>query len=102
MHTRRTVERPMNTSGLIATLSTLLSELVDGTPPTGGYMLNLDDPGLLKSLDRLSAAEASAIVSAVRSDASASPRVAANAAMPGSPPMKARRVSMSYGPGIHS
>jgi len=52
----------MNTTDLTSPLATLLSELVDGTPPTGGYMLNKNDVGLLRVLDRLSAAEASAIV----------------------------------------
>ena len=48
---------------LHASLVTLLSELVNGTPSTGGYMLNRGDIGLLRSLDRLSATEASMIVS---------------------------------------
>jgi hypothetical protein len=52
----------MNTANLTSSLATLLSELVEGTPPTGGYMLNKDDVGLLCVLDRLSAAEASTIV----------------------------------------
>src|SRR6478672_13122557 len=41
-------------------LVTLFSELVDGAP-TGGeaFMLNSGDPGLLRSLDTLSAADAS-------------------------------------------
>ena len=48
---------------LHAALATLLSELVIGAPPTGGYMLNRGDIGLLRSLDRLTATEASTIVS---------------------------------------
>jgi hypothetical protein len=52
----------MNTANLTSSLATLLTELVDGTPPTGGYMLNRNDVGLLRALDRLSAAEASSIV----------------------------------------
>jgi hypothetical protein len=52
----------MNTTDLTSSLATLLSELVDGTPPTGGYMLNKNDVGLLRVLERLSAAEASTIV----------------------------------------
>ena len=56
------MERTMNTTDLASPLATLLSEFVDGTPPTGGYMLNKNDVGLLRVLDRLSAAEASAIV----------------------------------------
>ncbi len=51
----------MTGQNLAASLGTLCSELVDGTPPAGGYMLNRSDPGLLRALDRLSAAEASAI-----------------------------------------
>jgi hypothetical protein len=50
----------MNTRELTDTLTTLLSELVDGAPQEGAYMLNPGDPGLLRSLDRLSAAAASA------------------------------------------
>ena len=48
---------------LPAAMATLLSELTLGTPPTGGYMLNRGDKGLLASLERISAEEASAIVS---------------------------------------
>jgi hypothetical protein len=50
----------MNTNDIRGTLHTLLSELVDGAPQSGAYMLNRGDPGLLRSLDRLSAADASA------------------------------------------
>lgn len=42
-------------------LLTLLSELVDGAPAQACFVLNPTDPGLLRSLDRLSAQEASAI-----------------------------------------
>lgn len=52
----------MNTANVTSSLSTLLSELVDGTAPTGGYMLNRGDVGLLRALDKLTAAEASEIV----------------------------------------
>lgn len=48
---------------LPAAMATLLSELTLGTPPTGGYMLNRGDKGLLASLEKISAQEASAIVS---------------------------------------
>jgi hypothetical protein len=41
-------------------LALLFAELVDGPPPDAAYMLNGTDPGLLRSLDRLSAAAASA------------------------------------------
>lgn len=49
----------MNTGTLVAPLTTLFSELVDGAPHGGAYVLNGGDPGLLGSLDRLSAKEAS-------------------------------------------
>ena len=51
----------MNTSDIATTLSTLLSELIEGASEAGGYMLNPGDEGLLRSLDRISAAEASAL-----------------------------------------
>ena len=51
----------MNTRDLTDTFATLLGELVDG-PPGPAYMLNGGDPGLLRSLDRLTAADASAAV----------------------------------------
>jgi hypothetical protein len=53
----------MNTRDLTGTLVTLLGELVDGPPEAEAYMLNHADPGLLRSLDRLTAADASAAVS---------------------------------------
>lgn len=53
----------MNTADISGPLATLLSELVSGTPPTGGYMLNRGDKGLFDALDNLSAAEASRIIS---------------------------------------
>jgi hypothetical protein len=50
----------MNTKDVCATLSTLFSELVDGAnAPGGAYILNSGDAGLLKSLEKLSAADAS-------------------------------------------
>ena len=52
----------MNTEALGDTLAMLLGELVDGAAPEGAYMLNGGDPGLLRSLDRLSAEAASASV----------------------------------------
>jgi hypothetical protein len=51
----------MNTSDIANTLSTLLSELIEGASEAGGYMLNPGDEGLLRSLDRISAGEASAL-----------------------------------------
>ena len=50
----------MNTRDLGNTLPTLFSELVDGATQTEAYMLNRGDPGLLRSLDKLSATAASA------------------------------------------
>lgn len=44
-------------------LAGLLSELVDGPPSTGAYMLNRGDPGALASLDRLDWSAARASVS---------------------------------------
>jgi hypothetical protein len=50
----------MRTNDTAASLAGLFSELVDGTPGAGGaFILNSGDPGLLRSLDKLSAAEAS-------------------------------------------
>lgn len=40
----------------------VFSELADGTSPKGGYVLNTGDVGLLRSLDTLSAADASQAV----------------------------------------
>ena len=44
-------------------LATLLNELIDGSAPEATWVLNPQDPGLLKSLDRLSAREASEVAS---------------------------------------
>src|SRR5262245_27831800 len=50
----------MLTNDLIASLTTLFSEIVHGAPSGGGaFMLNSGDVGLLGSLDKLSAADAS-------------------------------------------
>jgi hypothetical protein len=53
---------PVPDALLTAVLPTLLAEIVDGSPDPAArtYLLNRGDPGLLASLDRLSAAEASA------------------------------------------
>jgi hypothetical protein len=53
----------MNTRDLTGTLATLLGELVDGPPAGTAYVLNRGDSGLLRSLDRLTARDASAAVS---------------------------------------
>lgn len=50
----------MQTSEIAPTLETLFAELVDGARAGGGaFILNSGDAGLLRSLDTLSAAEAS-------------------------------------------
>jgi hypothetical protein len=50
----------MRTDEITRALSTLFAELTDGAAEAGGnFMLNAGDPGLLKSLDLLSADEAS-------------------------------------------
>jgi hypothetical protein len=50
----------MNTTEVSGALARLFSELVDGVDGrTGGFALNTGDAGLLRSLDRLSAADAS-------------------------------------------
>jgi hypothetical protein len=51
----------MNTRDLTDTLGTLLGELIDG-PGAAACMLNRGDVGLLRSLDTLSARDASAAV----------------------------------------
>jgi hypothetical protein len=48
----------MNTRDLVPTLTTLFAELVTGAEQTS-YVLNRGDLGLLRSLDKLSAADAS-------------------------------------------
>ena len=50
----------MNTRDIAPSLATLLSELTQGAPRSGGaYVLNGGDPGLLASLDKLSSEDAS-------------------------------------------
>lgn len=49
----------MHATDLHRSLPSLFSELVFGAPETGAYILNRGDPGLLKSLDRLNAQDAS-------------------------------------------
>lgn len=50
----------MRTDELTRTLDNLFGELMHGTSGQGGFMLNTGDRGLLRSLERLSAQEASA------------------------------------------
>ena len=50
----------MQTNDLTQSLTTLFGELIDGAAPGGGaFVLNSGDAGLLRSLDRLSNADAS-------------------------------------------
>ena len=50
----------MDTRDVAPILGTLFAELVEGAPQGGGaFMLNSGDAGLLRSLDRLSASDAS-------------------------------------------
>jgi hypothetical protein len=49
----------MNTAPITSSLTTLLGELVNGAPGSGGYILDGGDQGLLRSLAKLSAADAS-------------------------------------------
>jgi hypothetical protein len=50
----------VRTDHLTASLARVLAELMDGVPATGGaFVLNSGDVGLLRSLDALSAADAS-------------------------------------------
>ena len=51
----------MNTRDLGNTLPALFAELVEGASGADAYLLNKGDPGLLRSLDKLSATAASAI-----------------------------------------
>jgi hypothetical protein len=51
----------MNTQDLSTTLTTLFAELVNGPPAQAAYVLNAGDGGLLRSLDNLTARDASAV-----------------------------------------
>ena len=46
---------------IFGALLTVLNEVIDGAASESAWLLNSNDPGLLRSLDRLSAGEASAI-----------------------------------------
>lgn len=52
----------METHAIAPVLASLYAELIGGVPAHGGYILNPGDQGLLASLDRLSADEASTSV----------------------------------------
>ena len=49
----------MRTDGLTGILDNLFGELMHGVSGAGGFMLNVGDRGLLRSLERLTAADAS-------------------------------------------
>ncbi len=49
----------MHTADVSPTLTRLFSELIEGAAPGGAFILNSGDAGLLRSLDRLSAPDAS-------------------------------------------
>lgn len=51
----------MRTDELTRTLDNLFGELMHGVSGKGGFMLNVGDRGLLRSLERLSAADAAAV-----------------------------------------
>src|SRR5262245_5633247 len=51
----------MHTAEFSPTMTTLFRELVNGAPKDGAYILNAGDEGLLRSLDKLTAQEASAL-----------------------------------------
>lgn len=51
----------MRTDELTRTLENLFGELMHGVSGKGGFMLNTGDRGLLRSLERLSASDASAV-----------------------------------------
>ena len=51
----------MRTDELTRTLENLFGELMHGASGKGGFMLNVSDRGLLRSLERLSSSEASAL-----------------------------------------
>jgi hypothetical protein len=53
----------MNAQSVAESLTAVMNELVNGTAPTGGLLLNSGDKGLLHALDKLTANAASMIVS---------------------------------------
>ena len=54
-------ESVMRTDQLTGILENLFGELMHGVSGKGGFMLNHNDRGLLRSLERVSASEASAL-----------------------------------------
>jgi hypothetical protein len=51
----------MSEPDFVCALLNVLNELLDGSAPEGGWVLNPQDQGILRSLDRLSAEQASAV-----------------------------------------
>jgi hypothetical protein len=51
----------MEPANTIRAVTALLTELIDGPVPKASWMMNPGDPGLLSSLDKLSAQHASAV-----------------------------------------
>jgi hypothetical protein len=58
-HNTATFTTMMNTKDVATPLASLFAELVDGISGGGAYVLNSGDAGLLASLERMSAGEAS-------------------------------------------
>jgi hypothetical protein len=52
--------QPKQSNTLVSAVQRILTELIDGAADNSGFVLNPKDPGLRKSLARLSAEEASA------------------------------------------
>lgn len=52
----------MNTREAAASLTAVMHELVNGTAPTGGYLLNRGDVGIVRAMARLTAHEASQVM----------------------------------------
>lgn len=52
----------MNTRDVTQSLTAVMNELVNGTAPSGGLLLNSGDKGTLGALDKLTAKDASVIV----------------------------------------
>src|SRR5919198_116847 len=50
----------MSQLDVLSALLKVLNELIDGSAPEAGWVLNPADPGLIKSLDKISAEKASA------------------------------------------
>jgi hypothetical protein len=51
----------MEQTNVIGAVTVLLNELIEGPAPKAAWMMNPGDPGLLRSLDKLSAQQASTV-----------------------------------------